>query len=387
MNISKRNAFVAVLCTSLPLNSALAQSGHEHHESAQAIAPASAGHAASDRVTQQPVSDHSGMDHEAMMQTHQRQMNSSMQRGDGSPASRPETDDSGADQPQMNHSPAGDTHLNHGSMGGEAMGHGNAGHSAAHPSKHSACAPISGIAPGEASRPPVPTLTPEDRVAAFPDLPEHGMHRGGVHYLFLADEFEWQEDADAGSTLAWDLSGWVGGDVDRLAFRSEGGRSNGRTEDAELQLLWSHAIGPWWETVAGLRQDFAPGSTQTWTAFGVQGMPLYGLETEATAYIGEGGQSALRLEAEYDVLLTQRLVLQPKAELNVYGRSDEQRGVGSGLADASLGLRLRYELSRQFAPYLGVDWNRGYGRTAEMRRDEGERVNEARLVAGIRFWF
>ncbi len=232
----------------------------------------------------------------------------------------------------------------------------------------------------------VPPLSDADRAAAFPDLPPHAMHQGGSNFLFLADQLEWQ-DADEGSALAWDISGWYGGDIDRLAFRSEGERTNGHTEEAELQLLWSHAIGPWWETVAGVRQDFKPGSPQTWAAFGVQGMPLFGLETEVTAFLGEGGQSALRLEAEYDILLTQRWVLQPTAELNLHGRNDEARGVGSGLSDAGFGVRLRYEINRQFAPYIGVTWNRAYGNTADLLRDEDEDVSDTRLVAGIRFWF
>lgn len=232
----------------------------------------------------------------------------------------------------------------------------------------------------------VPPLSDADRAAAFPDLPPHAMHQGGSNFLFIADQLEWQ-DADEGSALAWDISGWYGGDIDRLAFRSEGERTDGHTEEAELQLLWSHAIGPWWETVAGVRQDFKPVSPQTWAAFGVQGMPLFGLETEATAFLGEGGQTALRLEAEYDILLTQRWVLQPTAEINLHGRNDEARGVGSGLSDAGFGLRLRYEINRQFAPYIGVTWNRAYGNTADLLRDEDEDVSDTRLVAGIRFWF
>ncbi|WP_207793713.1 copper resistance protein B [Pseudomonas lopnurensis] len=266
--------------------------------------------------------------------------------------------------------PTGPGQMDHGSMDHGAM---------AHP-------PASGIPPSRESRSPVPTIRDADRAAAFPDLPPHPMHQGGSNFLFLADQLEWQ-DADEGSTLAWDLSGWIGGDVDRLAFRSEGERSNGHTEQAELQLLWSHAIGPWWETVAGVRQDFEPGSAQTWAAFGVQGMPLYGLETEITAFLGEGGQSALRLEADYDILLTRRWVLQPTAELNLHGRNDEARGVGAGLSDANLGLRLRYEISRQFAPYVGVSWSRAYGNSADLLRADGEDTRETRLVAGIRFWF
>nr|WP_313055963.1 copper resistance protein B [Pseudomonas lopnurensis] len=266
--------------------------------------------------------------------------------------------------------PTGPGQMDHGSMDHGAM---------AHP-------PASGIPPGRESRSPVPTIRDADRAAAFPDLPPHPMHQGGSNFLFLADQLEWQ-DADEGSTLAWDLSGWIGGDVDRLAFRSEGERSNGHTEQAELQLLWSHAIGPWWETVAGVRQDFEPGSAQTWAAFGVQGMPLYGLETEITAFLGEGGQSALRVEVDYDILLTRRWVLQPTAELNLHGRNDEVRGAGAGLSDANLGLRLRYEISRQFAPYVGVSWSRAYGNSADLLRADGEDTRETRLVAGIRFWF
>ncbi|VFT29226.1 copper resistance protein B [Pseudomonas aeruginosa] len=158
------------------------------------------------------------------------------------------------------------------------------------------------------------------------------------------------QDADDGSALAWDASGWIGGDINRLWLRSEGERLDGKTEDAEVQALFGHAIGPWWDLVAGVRQDFKPGSPQTWAAFGVQGLALYDFEAEVTAFLGENGQSALRLEGEYDILLTNRLILQPSAEVNLYGRSDPARGIGSGLADSELGLRLRYEIRREFAP-------------------------------------
>lgn len=233
---------------------------------------------------------------------------------------------------------------------------------------------------------PVPALTDADRAAAFPELPPQAMHEGGMNYLVLAEQLEWQ-DADDGNALAWDINGWIGSDIDRLAFRSEGERVDGHTEEAELQLLWSHAIGPWWETVAGVRQDFKPGSPQTWATFGVQGMPLFGLETEATAFLGEGGQSAARLTADYDILLTNQLILQPSLEVNLHGRNDPKRGVGAGLSDTELGLRLRYEINRQFAPYIGVNWYRAYSDTADMRRANNEDSSESRVVAGVRFWF
>lgn len=113
-------------------------------------------------------------------------------------------------------------------------------------------------------------------------------------------------------------------------LRSEGERLNGKTEEAELQALWGHAISPWWDVVAGVRQDFKPGDPQTWAAFGVQGMALYNFEAEATAFIGEGGQSAARLEGDYDILLTNRLILQPTAEVNFYDKNDPARGVAQG---------------------------------------------------------
>lgn len=287
----------------------------------------------------------------------------------------------GQGMPMMDHGQMG-----HGGMSHEQMMQMHQQHMQGQPQAAPGAGAHAGHPPAGYPRAPVPPVTDADRAAAFPDLPPHAMHQGGINYLFVADRLEWQ-DADDGSALAWDLNGWIGGDIDRLAFRYEGERVAGRTESAELQLLWSHAIGPWWESVLGVRQDFKPGPAQTWVAFGVQGMPLYGLETEATAFLGEAGQSALRLSAEYDLLLTQRLILQPAAELNLYGRTDEERGVGSGLSDLELGLRLRYEIRREFAPYLGVSWHRAYGNTADLHRAHGEDLSEARLVAGVRFWF
>jgi copper resistance protein B len=240
-------------------------------------------------------------------------------------------------------------------------------------------------APSE-SRTPIPVPTDADRAAVYADPAGHHVHDSTLNSFFLADKLEWQ-DADDGSTLAWDLSGWVGGDIDRLWLRSEGERSNGVTEDAEIQALWGHAMSPWWDVVSGVRQDFKPGAPQTWAAFGVQGMALYNFEAEATAFIGEGGQSAVRLEGDYDILLTNRLILQPTVELNAYGKNDPQRGIGAGLSNTEAGLRLRYEIRREFAPYLGVTWNRTYGNTADYANDEGKDRSETRLVLGVRLWF
>jgi len=236
------------------------------------------------------------------------------------------------------------------------------------------------------SRTPIPALTNEDRAAVFESHAGHQMRDDAINSFFLIDQLEWQ-DADAGSTLSWEANGWIGGDTDRLLLRTEGERTNGVTESAELQALWGHAITPWWDIVSGVRQDFKPGTPQTWAALGLQGMALYNLETQATAYLGEGGQTALRLKGDYDILLTNRLILQPTAEINIYGKNDPQRDTGSGLSDTELGLRLRYEIRPEFAPYIGVTWNRSYGKTADYAREEDEERSEARFVAGVRMWF
>ncbi|AYG43294.1 copper resistance protein B [Pseudomonas sp. Leaf58] len=287
---------------------------------------------------------------------------------------------------EMDHSAMGhdamtlDSAPSHDSMPGmdhSKMAHGPMDHSMNHGSANT---------PRAGSRTPMPVLTDADRKAAFPLSDGHQMHDSAINSLFLLDQLEYQ-DADEGSALAWDASGWIGGDINRLWIRSEGERTNGVTEDAELQLLYGRSVSPWWDVVAGVRQDFKPESPQTWAALGIQGMALYDFEAEATAFIGENGQTAARLEGDYDILLTNRLILQPTAEANFYGKNDPERGVGSGLANTEVGLRLRYEIVRQFAPYIGVSWSRSYGKTADFIRDEGGDGDEARFVAGIRMWF
>ena len=236
------------------------------------------------------------------------------------------------------------------------------------------------------SRTPIPPLTDADRAAVYNAPGGHVVHDSGINSLFVINQLEWQ-GSDDGRAVGWDGKGWMGGDIDRLWLRTEGERAKGKTEKAEVQALWGHAISPWWDVVAGMRQDFKPGDSQSWAAFGLQGMALYNFEAEATLFVGEGGQTAARLEGDYDILLTNRLVLQPTAEANFYGKNDPGRGIGSGLAQTEVGVRLRYEIRREFAPYVGVTWNRAYGQTAEYARDEGEDRSEVRWVLGVRLWF
>lgn len=193
--------------------------------------------------------------------------------------------------------------------------------------------------------------------------------------------------SDGNTSTAYDLQAWYGRTYDRAVLKAEGDYDNGEFEEASTELLWGHAIAAFWDTQFGVRYDSGEGPDRTWLAFGVQGLAPYWFEIDATGYIGEEGRTALNLEAEYELLLTQKWVLQPRMEADFYGKDDAERGIGSGLAEASAGLRLRYEIRREFAPYVGVEWVGKFGGTKDLAQAAGEDTSETRLVAGLRFWF
>ncbi|HEU4619764.1 MAG TPA: copper resistance protein B [Gammaproteobacteria bacterium] len=240
-----------------------------------------------------------------------------------------------------------------------------------------------------AQRPYLPPPTPEERAAAFPDLGHealHEMHEDPFTTFVLFDRLEAQR-ADGGDVVDWDVDAWAGRSLTKLRMRTEGQRRAGRTEDADLELLFSRSFARWWDYVAGARQDFRPEPDTTWAAFGVEGLAPYRFEIRATGYVGEGGKTAARVQTEYELLMTNRLVLQPRVELNWYGEADPGRGIGSGLSDTDIGLRLRYEIRREIAPYLGVTRESKHGRTADLAKAAGEDPNDTRFVVGIRLWF
>ncbi|MEJ7932616.1 copper resistance protein B [Ramlibacter sp. AN1015] len=207
-----------------------------------------------------------------------------------------------------------------------------------------------------------------------------------IFHQVLIDQLEYTH-SDEGGGLAWDVQAWVGRDYNRLFFKSEGERRGGQIEEGRIELLWSRPVEAFWDAQVGLRRDFGHGPKRNWLAVGVQGIAPYLFDIEATAYLGTGGRTALRLSAEYEVPITQRTFLTPEVEANLHGKSDRERGVGSGLSDVSFGLRLRHEFRREFAPYVGVVWTRSLGRTADFVRAEGAPVSERQIVAGVRFWF
>ncbi len=234
---------------------------------------------------------------------------------------------------------------------------------------------------------PIPALTEQDRAAAFPQgLDGHAVHDGAVHYMVLFDQLEWQSDGLT-SGLSWDTKTWIGTDLNRAWLRSEGASADGRLEDAEAHALYGRSFARWWDVVVGMRQDFRPGPSQTWAAIGIQGLAPQWFEVEATLYIGESAATLARFEAEYEVLLTNRLMLQPLVEVNLFGKAVPERGIGAGLSTLETGLRLRYEIRREVAPYLGLVWHRKFFGTADQARATGDSVGGWRAAMGLRLWF
>ena len=251
---------------------------------------------------------------------------------------------------------------------------------------------ITGMASAFAQQPapspvtPIPVLTDEDRAAAFPQVEGHKAHDSKLHYYVLFDQFEWQS-GNGERKAGWDTIGWVGGDIHRLWFRTEGEADRHGLDESEAHLLYGRAFSRWWDFIVGVRQDVRPGPAQTWAAVGVQGLAPYWFEVQVTGYLGASGRTQARLKAEYELLITNRLILQPAVEANISGKSDPKRGLGSGLTTGEAGLRLRYELRREFAPYIGVQWDRKFGGTADFARAQGEPTRGTRFTAGLRFWF
>lgn len=204
-------------------------------------------------------------------------------------------------------------------------------------------------------------------------------------WAVLGDRLEYDTNNDSG---IYDLQAWYGTTYNRLTAKLEGDVADGSLEETQSELFWSRAFSAYFDTQIGLRFDqYDEGTNREWLAFGIQGLAPYWFELDFTAYVGDGGRTALSLEAEYDVLLSQRLVLQPRAELNAYGKDDDANGLGNGLSDAEFGVRFRYEFTRQFAPYIGVEWTRKFGDTADFARAADEAASDTRYVAGVRFWF
>ncbi len=208
---------------------------------------------------------------------------------------------------------------------------------------------------------------------------------GKVIYFVMADRFEVQS-IEGADRMVLDAQGWVGKDYQRFWLKTEGEYVAGRLEEAEIQGLYSRAVSTFFDFQAGVRQDVAPGSRRTFGVLGFQGLAPYWFEIDTALFVSHDGDVSARFEGEYDLFVTQRLILQPRAELNFTFQSVEQMAIGSGLSTAEVGARLRYEIRREFAPYIGVSWTGATGQTADLWRRQGGTASSLSVVAGIRFW-
>jgi copper resistance protein B len=239
------------------------------------------------------------------------------------------------------------------------------------------------IAAAAAAQTPAATIpsTPGADLGAMPPVMDQGIY---AHAIFNQLEGRWN---GSNTEFRWEGQGWAGTDYDKLWIKSEGTLSDGAVDDGQDQFLYSRAITTYFDLQGGLRSDIDSRATRNWAAFGIQGLAPYFFDLEVTGFVSGEGHLAAKLEASYDVLITQRLILQPQIELNVYSKADPARLVGASFSDIDTGLRLRYELSRKFAPYIGAVYQGKFGQTAIFARQAGESTGDFRFVFGIRAWF
>ncbi|MDE0933561.1 MAG: copper resistance protein B [Novosphingopyxis baekryungensis] len=303
--------------------------------------------------------DHSTMDHSAM--DHSAMKNGSVKEG------------------QMDHGA-----MDHGSMnmGSGPMDHAAMGHAMTAAPNVETPPPA---APGNGPARAADAIWGADAMAA--SRAELAATHGGQQILwFMADRAEYRA-RDGRDGYVWDLQGSYGGDLDKVFFKSEGEGSFGeRIERAEVQALWSHAIAPFFDLQTGIRQDVAP-RDRTYAVIGVQGLAPYRFEVDSALFLSDRGDLTARLEAELDQRISQRLILQPRVEVNLSAQNVPELGIGAGLDRVEAGLRLRYEIAREFAPYIGMEQEWKSGRSARYARNDGEDPSVTSYVIGIRAWF
>ncbi len=199
-------------------------------------------------------------------------------------------------------------------------------------------------------------------------------------------EYRVQDEGDQG--YRWEGEARIGGNINRLVLKSEGeGIVSSGLESAELQALYSRAVTPFYDLQAGVRQDFEPTTRRTYATLGFEGLAPYWFLTQGALFVSDHGDVLARLEGSYDVRLFQRLILQPQAEINLSAQDVPEAGVGAGLSSIELGLRLRYELRREFAPYVGFSYDQVFGETADLARASGDGSSDHGFVVGLRAWF
>jgi copper resistance protein B len=230
--------------------------------------------------------------------------------------------------------------------------------------------------------------TPDNTAAGASEPPMPMMMGDEIFAHVLFDQFEGRTD-DSESGLRWDGEGWVGTDMNRLWFRSEGFARDGTLNDGDVEAFYDRPLPrlQYFDGQIGIREDLDSGPHRTWVALGVEGLAPGFFEFEPTVYFSDGGHVAGRITGSYDLLIAQRLIAQPELEMNFYSKDDPQRRLGTGLSDLDTGLRVRYEISRKFAPYVGFAYTTEFGGTATFSRQIGESTAAPRFIFGLRFWY
>lgn len=332
-----------------------ATSEHAHHQGDTGDAEGEAGDVPRDQEQQGPEKDHSEMDHSAM-------------------------DQSGADHSQMDHSQMEDSQMDSSQQDHSQMGHGEMGHE---------------TMAGEHSIERTPATAPIEPYFASPEMDraraEARREMGGGRFLMLqGDRIEWRSGEGEAVGLL-EGQGWYGGDMNRLWVKTEAEflfdapRSAEELDKAEIQALYSRPVSAFFDLQAGVRHDIEPSPSRTYAVVGVQGLAPQWFEVDLALFLSEDGDLSSRLEAEYDMLLTQRLMLQLRTEVDLEASDVPELGLGSGLSSLEAGVRLSY--GRVFAPYVGVSWEEKLGKTADFARADGEETGSVSAVVGFRFWY
>lgn len=375
----KMHLLLAVAAAAMP-GAALAQ-GHDHDAHRAQPAPENDG--------KQPEQDE--VDHSAHAQ---QSTDADLHAGHAVPAGEPEPSadpHAGHAMPAAEPEPSADPHAGHAMPAAkpEASADPHAGHGAASVSTSADAQPPVVAPPPEAFSGPdfaADDIFGETAMTLARRAELGPMHGGTTAYRVLIERLEARLGDEDGYLL--DGQAWYGGDIDRLWLKMEGeGAFEGGLHGVELQALWSHAIGPWFDLQTGVRYDLGPGKDRGHLVVGVQGLAPYWIELEAAAFLSEEGDLTVTVEAEHDMRITQRLILQPRGELSLAAQVIPERGLGAGVTDIEAGLRLRYEIVPQFAPYLGVEYEAKLGETADRARAAGEDPDQLSFLVGIKAWF
>lgn len=275
------------------------------------------------------------------------------------------------DHSQMDHGATQTPEVDHSEMDHAQMGH--------------------GAASGEVGNEPAPAAPTDHAAERFYSADEMAAarrqlrreHGGAVISNVMVDMAEFQFSDDE-TTFHWEGEGWIGGDINRFVFKTEGEAGEDDVESAEVQALYSRAMGPYFDLQAGVRYDIEPSPNRAYAVLGFEGVAPYWFETTGALFVSDEGEVSARLEGSYDARLTQGLILQPRAEINFSAEDVPELEIGSGVTDVELGLRLRYDITRNFSPYVGVSYEAKLGDTADYASAAGEDESETRLVLGIR---